>query len=184
MSRTIYRTATSFDGYFADGDHSLGWLFAVDQAETDDHDAFLRTVGVIVEGSSTYEWVLRETDMLAKPEQWQQHYGSRPTFVFTSRELPRPAGADVRFRRGSVGDHLSEIVAAAGQLDVWVVGGGDLAGQFHDVGALDEIMLTVAPVALAAGSPLFPRRVESDRVRLAAVVQRGQFVHLTYAVAN
>lgn len=184
MTRTIYRTATSFDGYIADGDHSLGWLFAVDQAETDDHEAFLCTVGVIVEGSSTYEWVLRETDMLARPEQWQQFYGSRPTFVFTSRDLPRPADADIRFVRGPVGGHMDDIVAAAGQSDVWVVGGGDLAGQFLDACALDEIVLTVAPVALGAGSPLFPRHVESGQVRLAGVVRRGQFVDLTYAVSR
>lgn len=184
MTRTVYRTATSFDGYIADGEHSLGWLFAVDQTETADHDAFLRTVGVIVKGSSTFEWVLRETDMLANPQQWQQFYGSRPTFVFTSRDLPRPAGADVRFRNGSVGDQLFEIVTAAGQSDVWVVGGGDLAGQFLDVGALDEIMLTIAPVAPAAGTPVFPRRIGSDRVTLSTVVQRGQFAELTYSVAT
>lgn len=184
MTRTIYRTATSFDGYIAGVDHCLDWLFAVDQAETDDHEGFLRTVGVIVEGSSTYEWVLRETDMLARPEQWQQFYGSRPTFVFTSRDPPRPVGADIRFVRGSVGDHLHDIVAAAGRSDVWVVGGGDVAGQFLDAGALDEIMLTVAPVALAAGSPLFPRRVESDQVRLTGVVRRGQFVDLTNDVSR
>jgi dihydrofolate reductase len=90
----------------------------------------------------------------------------------------------VRFRRGSVGDHVTEIVSAAGQSDVWVVGGGDLAGQFLDVDALDEIVLTVAPVSLAAGSPLLPRRIESDRLRLTAVHQRGQFADLTYSVTG
>ncbi|WP_313860676.1 hypothetical protein [Mycobacterium sp.] len=125
MTRMIYRTATSFNGYIADDDNSLGWLFAVDHTETGDHDRFLGSVGVIVEGSTSYEWALRETDMLAKPQQWQQYYGSRPTFVFTSRQLPVPAGADVRFRHGEVADHQ----AAADGTNVWVVGGGDLAGQ-------------------------------------------------------
>lgn len=55
VTQTIYRTATTFNGYIADSDHSLSWLFAVDHAEVDDHEAFLRTVGVLVEGSSTYE---------------------------------------------------------------------------------------------------------------------------------
>ncbi len=178
----IYRTATSFNGYIADGDNSLGWLFAVDHTETGDHDTFLGSVGVIVEGSTSYEWVLRETDMLAKPQQWQQYYGSRPTFVFTSRQLPIPTGADVRFRHGEVADHLAEIKAAADGANVWVVGGGDLAGQFLDAGALDEIVLTVAPVALPAGAPLFPRRVESDRARLVSVIHQGQFAELTYAL--
>jgi dihydrofolate reductase len=191
--RAIYRTATSFNGYIADEDHSLAWLFAVDQDGAADHEAFLATVGVIVEGSSTYEWVLRETDMLAHPDRWQQYYGTRPTFVFTSRDLVAPAGADVRFCSGPVADHLQEIRDAAGRDAaeggaaegdaVWIVGGGDVAGQFLDIGALDEIVLTVAPVALAGGAPLLPRVAGSDRLTLITVLRRGQFVDLTYAVA-
>jgi len=63
-----------------------------------------------------------------------------------------------------------------------VVGGGDLAGQFLDAGALDEIALSVAPVALTAGAPLFPRRVESDRLRLVSASAVGQFARLVYRV--
>lgn len=122
--------------------------------------------------------------MLEEPEKWQQFYGSRPTFVFTSRELPKPQDGDVRFRHGRVAEHLPEILAAAEGKDVWVVGGGDLAGQFLDAGALDEIVLTVAPVALTRGAPLLPRRVESDRLTLSTVRQQGQFVHIVYTVTG
>lgn len=184
MTRIIYRTATSLTGYIADEEHSLGWLFAVDHEAVDGHDEFLDTLSVIVEGSSTYEWVLQETDMLAQPTKWQQFYGSRPTFVFTSRDLPTPEGADVRFLQGRVADHLPEILTAAQQKNIWVVGGGDLAGQFLDADALDEIVLTVAPVALAGGAPLLPRRVESDRLTLTTVAQQGQFVQIVYAVGG
>jgi dihydrofolate reductase len=183
MSRTFYRTATTMNGFIADECNSLSWLFAVEESGADEDD-FLEPVGVIIEGSTTYEWVLNETDMLAKPEQWQQYYGTRPTFVFTSRDLPTPAGADVRFRCGALADHLDEIRAAAAGQDIWVAGGGDLAGQFLDVDALDEIVLTVAPAALAAGAPLLPRRVESDRLTLQDVVRQGQFVNLTYRVVH
>ena len=69
----------------------------------DDHDLFMRDVGVLV-GARTYEWVLGETNMLAEPHQWQQYYGARPMFVFTSRDLPQPTGADVRTVHGSVRD--------------------------------------------------------------------------------
>lgn len=62
--------------------------------------------------------------MLAHPELWSQYYDARPTFVFTSRNLPCPAGADVRFRRGPVADHLPEIRTAGGPANVWAVGGG------------------------------------------------------------
>ncbi len=53
-----------------------------------------------------------------------------------------------------------ELVAAAGDGDVWVVGGGDLAGQFADLGLLDEVIVNIAPVTLGSGKPLLPRHVE------------------------
>ena len=73
---------------------------------------------------------------------------------------------------------------AAGSRDIWVVGGGDLAGQFLAAGLLDEIRIAVAPVALVGGAPLLPLRVESDRLHLRSVEQQGQFAVLTYDVAT
>jgi dihydrofolate reductase len=136
----------------------------------------------MVEGSTTYEWVLDDQDILAHPGKWQDFHGDKTVFVFTSRQLPVPEGADVRFLSGSVADALPAIREAAGERDIWVVGGGDLAGQFLDAGALDEIAISVAPVALTGGAPLFPRRVESDRLRLASATKVGQFARLVYTV--
>jgi dihydrofolate reductase len=79
-------------------------------------------------------------------------------------------------------NHLDAIRAAAGGRDVWIVGGGDLAGQFDEAGALDEVRLSVAAVTLGSGAPLLPRRIESDRLRLRQVRQVGQFAELTYDV--
>jgi dihydrofolate reductase len=183
--RLIYNTATSVDGYIADSDNSLSWLFAVvpDESTSARQARFLADVGVMVEGSSTYEWVLAEADLLAQPHRWQEFYGQRPTFVFTTRELPRVPGADIRFVRGPVLEALPDIRSAAGGQNVWVVGGGDLAGQFLDVGALDEIAVSVAPVTLGSGAPLLPRRLESDRLRLVSATVDGQFVHAVYLVS-
>lgn len=178
----IYRTATSLTGFIADEQHSLDWLFTVDDADAPSHADFLERVGVIVEGSSTYEWVLRESDLLAQPSRWQEFFGERPTFVFTSRTLEVPDGADVRFVRGGVQSALPAIREAAGAQDIWLGGGGDLAGQFADVSALDRVELTFAPVALAAGAPLLPRRLTADRLSLQSVERFGQFAHLVYAV--
>lgn len=182
MTRIVYNTATSLNGYLADQDHSLEWLFAVDNAGAPDMAAFMDSVGVFVEGSSTYEWVLRAENLLAEPKKWQQFYGSKPTYVFTSRTLPVPEGADVRFVSGAVKDVLARIKDAAGDLDVWVVGGGDLAGQFLDCGALTDISLSVAPAALAVGAPLLPRTVGPDRLVLRSASQQGQFAVLHYQV--
>jgi dihydrofolate reductase len=182
MGRILFDTATSLNGWIADENNSLAWLFAVEGGESPDDGLFPSDATVLVEGSTTYEWILAEQDILAHPEKWTEFHGEKTTFVFTSRSLPVPDGADVRILSGPVADALPTIRAAAGDGDVWVVGGGDLAGQFLDADALDEIALSVAPVALTGGAPLFPRRLESDRLRLISATAVGQFARLRYTV--
>lgn len=182
MGHFVFDTATSLNGWIADEQNSLAWLFAVDGGEQPDDALLPSDAAVMVEGSTTYQWVLAESDLLAHPEKWQEFYGDRPTFVFTSRDLPVPDGADVRFLSGPVAGHLDTIRAAAGDGDVWVVGGGDLAAQFLEAGALDRIAVSIAPVALAGGAPLLPLRVESDRLRLESAQAVGQFARVVWSV--
>lgn len=186
VPRTIFYTATTLDGFLADDDDSLEWLFAVEGGEGggDAFTRFLDGIGVIVQGSSTYEWVLRHEELVEHPEKWPAYYGQRPTFVFTTRELPAVPGADVRFVSGSVADAWAGIVAAAGGRDVWVVGGGDLAGQLADAGLLDELRVSIAPATLGAGKPLLPRRIGADRLRLVSVQQNGQFAEPVYTLGG
>ncbi|MGB3955456.1 MAG: dihydrofolate reductase family protein [Brooklawnia sp.] len=182
MGRIVFDTATSLNGWIADEQNSLAWLFAVGGGEQPEEDLMPEGCTVLVEGSTTYQWVLDEQDILTHPERWRDFHGDRPTFVFTTRQLPVPEDANIRFVRGSVADALPAIREAAGDGNIWVVGGGDLAGQFLDAGALDEIALSVAPVALTGGAPLLPRRVESDRLRLESARPVGQFARLVYRV--
>lgn len=182
MGRVIYDAATTFNGFIADESGSLDWLFAVEGSEQPEAGLFPAEATVLVEGSATYEWVLAHEDLLANPTRWAQLYGSKPTFVFTSREIAIPDGADVRLVSGSVAEVFPRIVAAAAGGDIWVVGGGDLAGQFLDAELLDVIALSVAPVALSGGAPLLPRRLESDRLHLVSATAVGQFARLVYKV--
>ncbi|GAB2525130.1 dihydrofolate reductase family protein [Paramicrobacterium agarici] len=182
MTRIVYNTATSLNGFIADEENSLDWLFAVESGEAPDHDAFMREVGVIVEGATTYEWVLDSTKLLEHPDKWSSFFGDHPTFVFTSRDLPIPEGADVRLVSGDVEQHLDDIVRAASGLDVWLVGGGELVGQFYDIGALDEIQVSIAPTALTGGAPLFPRDTDPGDLELTEVKRYGGFAHLCYTV--
>lgn len=179
--RFVYNTAVSVNGFIADEDNSLAWLFAVEN-DSPDHERFLRGIGVQVMGATTYEWILNDQDVMEHPERWRAMHGELPTFVFTGRQRPLPPGADIRFVSGPVASSLPAIRAAAGDRDVWVVGGGDLAGQFADAGALDEIRLSVAPATLTGGAPLFPRTIGPGRLDLSSVERVGRFACLTYTL--
>jgi dihydrofolate reductase len=75
------------------------------------------------------------------------------------------------------------MVAAAGGKNVWIVGGGDLAGQFHDAKLLDEIIVQVASVTLGRGKPIFPRRLTVPPLELMSARQVGSgFAELHYKV--
>ncbi|MET0449811.1 MAG: dihydrofolate reductase family protein [Aeromicrobium sp.] len=168
-----YYTATTMDGFIADSDNSLDWLLQHGDGSGDFYERFLSGIGAVVMGSTTYQWVL-DND----PGPWPY---AMPSFVFTSRGLPAVEGGDIRFVHGSVADRFAEVVEAAGGRDVWVVGGGDLAGQFHDAGHLDEVILAVAPVALGAGAPVLPRRI-TDGLTLTSATVDGPFAMLHYRV--
>ena len=180
--RVQYYTATSVDGFIADADHSLDWLFQFDgrSEETARHYAdFIADVGALVMGSTTYEWVLAHEHVDEDPSRWVYE---QPTWVLSSRDLPVPAGQDVRIARGPVADLWPELEAAAGDRNLWVVGGGDVVGQFADLGRLDDLFLAVAPVLLGAGAPLLPRRLSTPPLTLRSVQQVDDFVMLHYVV--
>jgi len=180
--KTQYYTASSLDGFIATEDDSLDWLFPLGDVNDTSYPAFIQEVGALAMGSATYEWMLRHAatvkDQVGSP--WPY---SQPTWVFTSRELPQIHGAEISFVRGSVEPVHRAMVAAAAGKNVWVVGGGDLAGQFFDAGLLDELIIQVASVTLGRGKPLFPRSLTSPPLRLQAVRQVGTgFAELRYEV--
>lgn len=184
MGEIIFDAAITLNGYLADENHSLSWLFDVPGAHEPDPDLLPKGVSVHVEGANTYLWMLEHENLLAEPAKWQQFYGSIPTYVFTTRQLPVPDGADVRFISGSVSAALPAIRQAAGGNNIWVLGGGELLGQFLDVGALDLLALTVAPATVAGGAALLPRTIGSERLELVEARQAGPFARLVYRVKS
>ncbi|HWU32475.1 MAG TPA: dihydrofolate reductase family protein [Marmoricola sp.] len=185
MTRIVYATATSLDGYLADPNDSLDWLFEVDGGDDAiaELEVFVAGVTVQVQGSTTYLWVLEHEKLLENPERWQTFYGDKKTFVFSSRaDLPLVPGADIAVLSGSVSEHIDTIVNAADGGDVWVMGGGALAADFAATGHLDEIQVSIAPVTLGAGASLFPTYFDSSRLRLTDVHQTGQFIQAAYEV--
>ena len=183
VTKTQYYTAATLDGFIADPDDGLDWLFQFGVQETDDFPGFLGAVGALAMGSSTYEWILGHLiDPGADPARSWPY--AQPAWVFTTRSLRPVPGADIRFVRGDVGPVHQAMRAAAAGKNVWIVGGGELAGQFHDRGLLDEIIVTVAPVTLGAGKPLLPRAITTPPLQLVTAEVYGPFVQLRYAVGR
>lgn len=181
----IYNTATTLNGFLADDNNSLQWLFDVPGSADAENDmaGFLSHVGAMVMGSTTYEWILREMDLFNHPETWIDAYGARPCWVFCSRDLEVPEGLNITVINTSVVDALDLIAASAlADQDIWIMGGGDLAGQFYDAGALDQIILTMAPVFLPSGKPTLPRLIDSARLGEPQVRQVGRFTEIRFVL--
>jgi dihydrofolate reductase len=103
-----------------------------------------------------------------------------PTWVMTHRTFPE-APASVRFDRDDVGRVHAEMTEAADGKDLWIVGGGELVGQFHDAGLLDEVWLQYAPTTIGSGAPVLPRHVE---LRLEEVARNRDFLCGRYSVVR
>jgi dihydrofolate reductase len=184
LVKTQYYTASSLDGFIADTSHSLDWLFQFGDGPTGDYPEFIAAVGAIAMGSHTYEWLLEHTILPGAdyPQPWAY---TQPTWVFTSRDLPRVPGADIRFVRGDVRVVHRQMTDAAPGKNVWIVGGGELVGQFHDHGLLDEIIVTIASVTLGSGAPLLPRRIVTPPLKLVSAQAIGSdFAQLVYEVTK
>ena len=175
----------SLDGFIAEADDTLGWLLGYEgaydgaDATPGGYEDFYAEIGALVMGSTTYEWILAELD------QWP--YAGKPTWVLSSRSLALPEGerVDVRIIDADPPAMLDEMRAAAGEHDCWVVGGGNVASQFADHGLIDQVEVTVVPVVLGTGKPLFDRRLPGGPMRLLEVNPRTSgMVELRYEVVK
>ena len=176
MPKVIYYVASSMDGFIATDDHNLDWLlqfgFEAFQAH---YDRFMAGVGAVIMGGETYRWIRRE-----EPDTWD--YG-QPCWVVTTREESRPPQGDIRFAAGDVGRVLAEAAEAAGERNIWVVGGGNVAAQCAEAGLLDELWVTYMPVALGSGRRLLPVAGPTPPMQLIATTQfDGGAAELRFAV--
>jgi dihydrofolate reductase len=182
LSLTQYYTATTLDGFIADPDNSLEWLFTRKQEKDGplNYGEFIARVGALAMGSTTYEWILDHEFAGKDPAEWKWPYDI-PSWVFTHRQLPVVPDARIEFTSGQIPAVHKEMVVSAGDQNLWIVGGGDLAGQFAEAGLLDEVIVSIAPVTLGAGAPLLPRRIELSLDELA---QNGDFACARFSVVR
>ena len=168
MSLTQYYTATTLDGFIADPDNSLDWLFTREREDDGpmNYGEFIADVGAMAMGSTTYEWILDHEFADKDQAEWKWPYDI-PCWVFTHRQLPVVPDSGIEFTSADIATVHKEMVGAAGDRNVWIVGGGDLAGQFADVGLLDEVIVydRAGHTGWGRASAAPPDRAASRRAR-------------------
>ena len=158
--RVIVHIGTSADGYIARPDGDLDWLTSRPAPKGFyGMNAFMRSIDTTVLGRRTYEASLR---LGARFDD-----GSR-TVVFSGHPRPSDAPAGVEFVKGDIPGFVNHLRAQSGK-DIWLMGGGGIIASFLDAKAIDEFVISVAPVFIGDGIPLIARRHRHVPLQLLSV---------------
>lgn len=160
--------ATTLDGYIATLDDDLQWLFDVEGDGDNGYSDFLKDIDTIIMGKSTYDWLLK-----AEPNNWP--YQKQKSYIITHQKLTDTE--DVQF----VDQQLLENLPTDSK-NIWVVGGGQIIKLFLEHHLVDEMQITIAPVLLGKGIPLFSQGNYAEQLKLVGTKTYGQFVELHYKV--
>ncbi len=182
-SRVTIHMAASLDGFIARKDGAVDWLETRDEfadgaaaMEPAQVEAFLAGIDCYVMGSRTYETAI---GFEARGAGWA--YGDKPTFVLTSRDLPRTRD-NVAFHCGDLAQFVNERLRSS-FASIWVVGGSRLAAACLRLGIADEVRHTILPVLIGDGIRLFDRLDRDVPLHLAEVKAYGNgMVDLRYEV--
>jgi len=183
-SRVTLHMAASLDGFIARKDGRVDWMETSDEfADGEDMtpefvEAFLKSIDCYVMGSRTYETALNfESQGLG----WS--YGDKPTFVLTTRELPR-IRETVQFHSGDLAQFVNERLRPQFR-SIWVVGGSVVAAECLRLGLADEISLSVLPILIGEGIPFFATLDRDVALHLAEVkAYKSGMVDLRYTVSK
>jgi riboflavin biosynthesis pyrimidine reductase len=152
----IWYTAMSMDGRIAGPDDDLSFLSHIKGDEEDagsEFASFMSSIDGVIIGGSTMRWLLAHGESLPA--------SGKPVWLVTrSSSLAAQVSAlatdetPVHVVSGPL-DPVVTAIADSGCSRLWVCGGGDVAGQLLAIDRIDEVVLTVAPVALGSGPALF-----------------------------
>ena len=173
----IVHIGTSAEGYIARPDGDLDWLTSRPKPEGFyGMSDFIKSIDTKLLGRNTYEMSLR---MGAKFDSQSQR-----TIVFSSHAPPAGTPSGVEFVNGAIGPFVSQLREQPGK-DIWLMGGGELIASFLDEQAIDEFVITMAPVFIGDGIPLIARRHRHVPLDLRSVERFDDgVVQLRYSLQN
>ena len=172
--KVIVNIGTSADGFIARPDGDLEWLTSR-PAPNGFYGMgdFVKSIDTKVLGRNSYEASLRLGAKFEPPTRY---------IVFSRQPRPADAPLGVEFVSEAIGPFVSRLREQPGK-DIWLMGGGDLIASFLDEGAIDEFVITVAPVFIGDGIPLIARRHRHVLLDLTSVEQfENGVVQLRYHV--
>jgi len=169
MNKTILYIATSLDGYVSGQGDDISWLNRY--ADIDyGYNEFYATVGSIIMGRKTF-------DIISKNFSWPYNV---PTIVLTSKPIEKiPENAQIFISKTPQEAHT--LAAQKSQnLSIWITGGAKTAQSFLDLGLVDEIVLSLAPVLLGSGTRLFENKKHTDLKLFTTKTFERDLVQLVY----
>ena len=170
--KLVLYIASSLDGYIATDNHNLNWLFEVDGEGDNGYSMFYETIDTVLIGRVTYEWIIDH-------EKGEFPYKGKECYVFSRTK--KVDNENVKFISDDVVQFTQEIKNKNGK-NIWLVGGGDLLRTFLKEKLVDELIITVAPVLLGKGIPLFTNNDFQTTLSLISTNRFNQFVGLHYEV--
>lgn len=181
-SRVTIHMAASLDGFIARRDGRVDWMETSDEFEdgeavsADFVESFLKTIDCYVMGSRTYE-----TALLFEGKGLGWPYGDKPTFVLTSRDLPRTQAA-VEFYSGDLAQFVNEQLRPRFR-SIWFVGGGAVSGECLRLGLADQVRYSILPVLIGDGIRFFEKLNKDVAFHLTEVkAYKSGMVGLCYEV--
>ncbi|HAS40051.1 MAG TPA: dihydrofolate reductase [Microscillaceae bacterium] len=176
MKKVKLYIAASLDGFIARKDHSLDWLDALPNPEKTDYGyyAFYESIDTVLMGRSTYEVILGfDVD-------WP--YPDAQTIIFSRSSEVNITTPNTRLVNEDIKTYVTKLRQEKGK-DIWLAGGGQLVTSFLNEGLIDEMIVSITPVILGEGVPLFAQTPKETKLKLTDAQHFGSgMVNVTYTV--
>jgi dihydrofolate reductase len=170
MRKIILFIASSLDGFIADKDGKVDWLFTNGDYG---YQKFFDSVDTLLMGKRTYDQVLGFGE-------WPWH--GKKCYVFTRKRRPK-SDSNVTFVDNPV--HFTKGLLNESGKDIWLIGGSQISSLLLNAGLIHEIIISIHPVILGNGIPLFENIDKLKRLKLTKSQPfKSGLIQLSYKIST